>query len=210
MKKYLLLGLIVLILGMLGARVWFANSSEKCEELKGMKAEAISADELQRWISPDSDTVSETGKDIFYVQEAIGSEGFELIAPRAVDGDFILKFDMMSLTKKSSLRFTLAKENSTEAYALEINSSANAQIFKIWQNQTLLKQIEFNNLEPDVFYPVQFEKIGDEILFIFNNQELLKITQKEPEKQTRFIFEVFGAVDNPAALEIKNMKLFSE
>ena len=210
MKKYWRQGLGFLAFVFLAVFVWLVGSDEKVEELKGLEGQNISASELQRWINPDSDTVSEIGEELFYVQEAIGSEGFEMIAPKAVDGDFILKFDMMSLTKKSALRFTLAKENSTEAYALEINSSANAQIFKIWQNQTLLKQIEFNNLEPDVFYPLQFEKIDDEILFVFNNQELLKATQKEPEKQTRFIFEVFGAVDNPAALEIKNMKLFSE
>ncbi len=209
MKKYLLLGLIVLILGMLGARVWFANSSEKCEELKGMKAEAISADELQRWISPDSDTVSETGKDIFYVQEAIGSEGFELIAPRAVDGDFILKFDFMSLTRQAMMRFNLARENSTDIYALEISTSATKHVLKVLKNQKILAQSETAQLKPDVFYPVQLEKIGKEILFVFNHEELFKLSEETPGDQTRIIFEVNGAPDNPAAIEIKNMKLFS-
>lgn len=194
MKKYLVLGLAVVLLGVMGARVWYVRSA-----CGGRAAPA----ELAQWLENPDMNVFEIGDKSFYVQEAIGSQGITLAYPKPLKGDFRLKFDLMSLTSEVEIRLRFGKENGV--YETEMKFSAKTSKLKFYKNKTLVLEKDAAQIQPDVFYNFLLRREGRFFSFAVDNQEVLRAETDDLPVAVRL--SVTGFPDNPAAVEIMDWDL---
>lgn len=189
MKKYLILGALVAIIGVLGARVWYVRSA--CDN------RAAPAD-MASWLQNQDMNLFEAGDKSFYVQEAIGSQGIVLAYPQVLKGDFRLKFDLMSLTEEADIRLQFSREK--DVYETEMKFSANAGRLKFYKNKTLVLEKDGAQIQPDIFYNFALQRTGRIFSFAVDNQEVLKAETDDLPVEIRL--NIVGRPDNPAAVEI--------
>lgn len=118
MKKYLILGFVVVLIGVSGALVWQAKSSRLT--LKGISGEAISAEDLNKWDKSSDNMQTEVQGNQLYIQESIGSEGVALVYPQKISGDFIFKFKLMSLTQTGKIKIISRNDDGDYEYIVEL------------------------------------------------------------------------------------------
>lgn len=196
MKKYLLLGLVIVIAGVLGARVWLANSADE-------QNERISPQQLAGWVQNPDNAVSEVHDDYFYIQEAIGSTGIILQYPQTIRGDFELHFQLMSLTKAAEIRFSLSKDR--DIYDIEMKLHAKAAKIRLLKNKLPVLEKDGIIIRPDVYYSFSFDKESGRLSLEINDQPLLHM--EIGTAPLRFAWELTGEPDRPAAIEIRDMTI---
>lgn len=196
MKKYLLLGLVIVIAGVLGARVWLANSADE-------QNERISPQQLAGWVQNPDNAVSEVHDDYFYIQEAIGSTGIILQYPQTIRGDFELHFQLMSLTKAVEIRFSLSKDK--DIYDIEMKLHAKAAKIRLLKNKLPVLEKDGIIIRPDVYYSFSFDKESGRLSLEINDQPLLHM--EIGTAPLRFAWELTGEPDRPAAIEIRDMTI---
>lgn len=189
MKKYVILGLLLVVFGVLGARVWYVRSA--CDN-KAAPAE------MSGWLAHPDMNVFEAGDKSFYVQEAIGSQGIVLAYPKLLKGDFRLAFDLMSLTAEADIRIHFSKEN--DVYETEMKFSSKANKLKFYKNKRLLLEKDAAQIQPDIFYNFQLRRQGKTFWFEVDKQEVLKAETDDLPVKVRL--NIIGQPDNPAAVEI--------
>ena len=194
MKKYLILGTVLVLLGVLGAKVWYAKSACGNKSVPG---------ELSEWLVNSDMNIFEVGDKSFYVQEAIGSQGIEMLYPRLLKGDFLLTFNLMSLTAEANIRICFLKEN--DEYETEMKFSSGANKLKFYRNKMLLLEKDVAQIEPDIFYNFQLQRKGNVISFEVDKEEFLKMETSDLPVKIRL--SVSGYPDNPAAVEIMDWEV---
>lgn len=194
MKKYLILGTVLVLLGVLGAKVWYAKSACGNKFVPG---------ELSEWLVNSDMNIFEVGDKSFYVQEAIGSQGIEMLYPRLLKGDFLLTFNLMSLTAEANIRICFLKEN--DEYETEMKFSSGANKLKFYRNKMLLLEKDVAQIEPDIFYNFQLQRKGNVMSFEVDKEEFLKMETSDLPVKIRL--SVSGHPDNPAAVEIMDWEV---
>lgn len=187
---------------------WYKSSLETEGGLNGKK---VSAETLKGWLNNRNDAVFEVEEGQFYVQEAIGSQGISLTRPQKFFGDFAIHFDLMSSTKFSVAKMIIINSANGETYSFEIRQREEDSVFKIHHNGALLGEVEQKAIEPNVFYAISLEKQEKRIALSFNGKILW--TQDFPEGTGRkavFNMLLNGLPDHPAAITIRNMKIYSQ
>lgn len=196
MKKYLLLGLVIIVLGVLGARVWLANSADDGNE-------TVAPEQLADWVKNPDNAVFEVRDDYFYIQEAIGSTGVTLERPQEITGNFNLRFLMLSLTRAADIRFRLHKDK--DVYDVEMKIGAAASKIRLLKNQLMVLEKDGVLIRPDVYYAFDFRKKERRLSFDIDGQNLLEM--EIDNAPLDFALELTGEPDNPAAVQIKDLQI---
>ena len=196
MKKYLLLGLAVVVLGVLGARVWLANSADDRDE-------AITPEQLSGWVQNPDNAVSETRDDYFYIQEAIGSTGVTMECPQEIAGSFALRFRMMSLTRAADIRFRLHRDK--DVYDVEMKIGAAQSKVRLLKNRLMVLEKDGVIIRPDTYYTFDLRKKDRHMAFGIDGQDILKM--EIGNAPLKFMLELTGEPDNPAAVQIKDLQI---
>ena len=158
MKKYLILGFVVVLIGVSGALVWQAKSSRLT--LKGISGEAISAEDLNKWDKSSDNMQTEVQGNQLYIQESIGSEGVALVYPQKISGDFIFKFKLMSLTQTGKIKIISRNDDGDYEYIVELQQLRSKQTAKIWRDGALVGQADAFTLKPDWVSVREIIKVG--------------------------------------------------
>lgn len=208
MKKYIWLGIMVVLLGVSSALIWKAQSAG-CPEYRGMRGEKISPADLSHWITDTENVLFEIQPDQLYIQEAIGTQGINLAVPQKIRGDFALSFDILSMTKAATITLASSKADGEDIYSIELQLLADRHEVKIRRGNKVVAQTSGLTLKPDQFYHTQFAKSGNKLLLDIDGMEVLS-TNISPAANGRIELAVVGRLDNPAAIEIKNMILYKK
>ena len=196
MKKYLLLGLVIIVLGVLGARVWLANSADDGNE-------TIVPERLADWIKNPDNAVFEVRDDYLYVQEAIGSTGVALERPQEIAGNFDFRFLMMSLTRAADIRFRLHKDK--DIYDVEMKIGAAASKVRFLKNRRMVLEKDGIIIRPDTYYAFDLRRKDRRLSFNIDGQNVLETeVGNEP---INFELELTGEPANPAAVQIKDLQI---
>ena len=163
MKKYVFLLVVLIVLGILGGGVWLAGFTKD-------KEEAITPQSLSSWVENQENTVFEIREDEFYVQEAIGSTGLVLNCPEELKGNFILRFQMLSLTKRADIRFAFGKGRNV--YDVEMKISAQKNKLRLLKNKVAVLEKDGPLIKPDVYYSFELSKKGSELSLKVNEEEI--------------------------------------
>ena len=196
MKKYVFLLVVLIVLGILGGGVWLAGFTKD-------KEEAITPQSLSSWVENQENTVFEIRADEFYVQEAIGSTGLVLNYPEELKGNFTLRFQMLSLTKKADIRFVFGKGRNV--YDVEMKISAQKNKLRLLKNKVAVLEKDGPLIKPDVYYSFELSKNGSELSLKVNEEEA--INMQISDSPLNFSVELQGYPDNPAAVEIRDMEI---
>ncbi len=188
------MGLLIVSLGVLGARVWYVHSA--CSD-------RAAPAELVRWLENPEMNVFEVGEKSFYVQEAIGSQGITLAYPKLFKGNFCLGFDLMSLTSEADIRLRFGKGNGV--YETEMKFSDKTSRVKFYKNNILVLEKDAVQIQPDVFYNFMLRREGRFFSFAVDNQEILRVETDDLPVAVQL--SVTGFPDNPAAVEIMDWSL---
>ena len=199
MKKYVFLLVALIILGVLGSGVWLASFTKD-------KEEAITPQSLSSWVENQENTVFEIREDEFYVQEAIGSTGLVLNYPEELTGNFTLRFQMLSLTKKADIRFVFGKGRNV--YDVEMKISAQKNKLRLLKNKVAVLEKDGPLIKPDVYYSFELSKNGSELSLKVNEEEA--INMQISDSPLNFSMELVGYPDNPAAVEIRDMEIIQK
>ncbi len=199
MKKYVFLLVVLIILGILGGGVWLAGFTKD-------KEEAITPQSLSSWVENQENTVFEIREDEFYVQEAIGSTGLVLNYPEELKGNFTLRFQMLSLTKKADIRFVFGKGRNV--YDVEMKISAQKNKLRLLKNKVAVLEKDGPLIKPDVYYSFELSKNGSELSLKVNEEEA--INMQISDSPLNFSVELLGYPDNPAAVEIRDMEIIQK
>ncbi len=209
MKRHIVFIVAVVVVVVLSCLAFWYRSSYETEG--GLKGKKVSAETLKGWLNNRNDAVFEIADGDFYVQEAIGSQGVSLTRPQKLFGDFAIRFDLMSSTKFSVAKLIIINSANGEAYSFEIRQREDDSIFKIHHNGVLLGEVEHEVIEPNVFYAISLEKQEKHIALGLGEKTLWK--QDFPEGTGRkavFNMMLNGLPDHPAAITIRNMKIYSQ
>lgn len=207
MKKYLILGFVVVLIGVSGALVWQAKSSRLT--LKGISGEAISAEDLNKWDKSSDNMQTEVQGNQLYIQESIGSEGVALVYPQKISGDFIFKFKLMSLTQTGKIKIISRNDDGDYEYIVELQQLRSKQTAKIWRDGALVGQAEDAfTLKPDVFYQIIFERSGRQLNLEIDGKTVISSTENKPAQNATLGIRIEGRPDHPAAIEIKDVELY--
>lgn len=207
MKKYLWLGLAVVMLGVCGALVYRAQSSA-CPEYKGLRGEAISPAGFSQWIVPDDNVLFEIQKNGLYVQEAIGSTGILLRSPRVIQSNFAFALDLMSMTQSARLRLSVKNQQGHEMYSFDLQQLKREHRATLQENGKKLGTAQGEVLLPDRLYPAVMEKSGKQLILSVNGKEILKAPANNEEGGGYIELAIEGQPDHPAAFEFKNVILY--
>lgn len=199
MKKYVFLLVVLIILGILGGGVWLAGFNKD-------KEEAITPQSLSSWVKNQENTIFEIREDEFYVQEAIGSTGLVLNCPEELKGNFTLRFQMLSLTKKADIRFVFGKGRNV--YDVEMKISAQKNKLRLLKNKVAVLEKDGPLIKPDVYYSFELSKNGSELSLKVNEEEA--INMQISDSPLNFSVELLGYPDNPAAVEIRDMEIIQK
>ena len=199
MKKYVFLLVVLIVLGILGGGVWLAGFTKD-------KEEAITPQSLSSWVENQENTVFEIREDEFYVQEAIGSTGLVLNYPEELKGNFTLRFQMLSLTKKADIRFVFGKGRNV--YDVEMKISAQKNKLRLLKNKVAVLEKDGPLIKPDVYYSFELSKNGSELSLKVNEEEA--INMQISDSPLNFSVELQGYPDNPAAVEIRDMEIIQK
>ena len=199
MKKYVFLLVVLIVLGILGGGVWLAGFTKD-------KEEAITPQSLSSWVENQENTVFEIREDEFYVQEAIGSTGLVLNYPEELKGNFTLRFQMLSLTKKADSRFVFGKGRNV--YDVEMKISAQKNKLRLLKNKVAVLEKDGPLIKPDVYYSFEFSKKGSDLSLKVNEAEA--INMQISDSPLNFSVELQGYPDNPAAVEIRDMEIIQK
>ena len=199
MKKYVFLLVVLIILGILGGGVWLAGFNKD-------KEEAITPQSLSSWVENQENTIFEIREDEFYVQEAIGSTGLVLNYPEELKGNFTLRFQMLSLTKKADIRFAFGKGRNV--YDVEMKISAQKNKLRLLKNKVAVLEKDGPLIKPDVYYSFELSKNGSELSLKVNEEEA--INMQISDSPLNFSVELMGYPDNPAAVEIRDMEIIQK
>lgn len=199
MKKYLLLGLVIVVLGVLGARVWFARSAADAKE-------QISPEQLAGWVQNPDNIVFDVKNDSFYIQEAIGSTGAELTRPEQIKGNFTLRFQLMSLTRAADIRFSLSK--GTDVYDMEMKIGLSQSKLRLLKNRLLVLEKDGVIIRPDVYYSFSLAKSAGSLNFAVNEVDVLQM--QIADAPLNFSLSLTGEPDHPAAVEIRDMEIIRQ
>lgn len=208
MKKYLILGAVVVLIGALGSRVWYARSADDCGEFRGLTGRHIRSEQLENWPRNNDDVISEIDQGQFYIQEEIGSQGASIAYPQKLNGDFIISFDLKSITKSAEINLITADSGQSRQYRFEVKQLGSKQVTKIWNDGKLLGQYQGKILYPDVYYHFIIERRGAKAVLEINGKEILAIHDDELHLAETFELSISGQPDHPAAVMIKNMKIY--
>lgn len=206
MKKYLILGFVVVLIGVSGALVWQAKSSRLT--LKGISGEAISAEDLNKWDKSSDNMQTEVQGNQLYIQESIGSEGVALVYPQKISGDFIFKFKLMSLTQTGRIKIISRNDDGDYEYIVELQQLRSKQTAKIWRDGALVGQADSFTLKPDVFYQIIFERSGRQLNLEIDGKTVISSTENKPAQNATLGIRIEGRPDHPAAIEIKDVELY--
>lgn len=206
MKKYLILGFVVVLIGVSGALVWQAKSSRLT--LKGISGEAISAEDLNKWDKSSDNMQTEVQGNQLYIQESIGSEGVALVYPQKISGDFIFKFKLMSLTQTGKIKIISRNDDGDYEYIVELQQLRSKQTAKIWRDGVLVGQADAFTLKPDVFYQIIFERSGRQLNLEIDGKTVISSTENKPAQNATLGIRIEGRPDHPAAIEIKDVELY--
>lgn len=206
MKKYLILGFVVVLIGVSGALVWQAKSSRLT--LKGISGEAISAEDLNKWDKSSDNMQTEVQGNQLYIQESIGSEGVALVYPQKISGDFIFKFKLMSLTQTGKIKIISRNDDGDYEYIVELQQLRSKQTAKIWRDGALVGQADAFMLKPDVFYQIIFERSGRQLNLEIDGKTVISSTENKPAQNATLGIRIEGRPDHPAAIEIKDVELY--
>lgn len=206
MKKYLILGFVVVLIGVSGALVWQAKSSRLT--LKGISGEAISAEDLNKWDKSSDNMQTEVQGNQLYIQESIGSEGVALVYPQKISGDFIFKFKLMSLTQTGKIKIISRNDDGDYEYIVELQQLRSKQTAKIWRDGALVGQADSFTLKPDVFYQIIFERSGRQLNLEIDGKTVISSTENKPAQNATLGIRIEGRPDHPAAIEIKDVELY--
>ncbi len=199
MKKYVFLLVALVALGALGAGIWYTTSTNERDE-------AITPQSLSSWIEDQENTIFEIREDEFYVQEAIGSTGLVLNCPEELKGNFILRFQMLSLTKRADIRFAFGKGRNV--YDVEMKISAQKNKLRLLKNKVAVLEKDGPLIKPDVYYSFELSKKGSELSLKVNEEEA--INMQISDSPLNFSVELMGYPDNPAAVEIRDMEVIQK
>lgn len=206
MKKYLILGFVVVLIGVSGALVWQAKSSRLT--LKGISGEAISAEDLNKWDKSSDNMQTEVQGNQLYIQESIGSEGVALVYPQKISGDFIFKFKLMSLTQTGKIKIISRNDDGDYEYIVELQQLRSKQTAKIWRDGALVGQADAFTLKPDVFYQIIFERSGRQLNLEIDGKTVISSKENKPAQNATLGIRIEGRPDHPAAIEIKDVELY--
>lgn len=208
MAKYLWLGIIIIILGVSGTLIWHAQSADDCGRLKGMEGRNIYAADMMRWKKDSDNVLLDSKRGCIYMQEAIGSTGAGLTSPKFIDGNFILSFELKSFTRAAVFNLKSVNNDGSEGYVLELSQLPQKTIVKLHQNGKVLQEARFTTLEPDKYYHFVLERIGNRLSLDINNMPVIQLDETTPAPAARISFIIRGQPDHPAAIAIRQMKLY--
>ena len=190
MRKRLLWSLIALTCGVLGTGIWFASSVNS--------SYVVPPQEMQSWLKNIDMNVWEASDKSFYVQEAIGSQGIVLEYPKQLKNDFLLTFNIMSLTSEAEIRLGFGKKG--KKYETEVKFSDRSNKLKFSKNKVLLLEKDIKQIQPDIFYNFELRRKNNIFVFAIDGNEVLKAeTDHNP---VSISLDIVGFPDNPAAVEI--------
>ena len=196
MKKYVFLLVVLIVLGILGGGVWLASSSKD-------KEETITPQSLSSWVGNQENSIFEVREDAFYVQEAIGSTGIILSYPEELEGNFTLRFQMLSLTQKAAIRFVFG--TGKNIYGVEMKISAQKNKLRLLKNKVAVLEKDGPLIKPDIYYSFELSKKGADLSLKVNEAEA--INMQISDTPLKFSIELVGYPDNPAAVEIMDMEI---
>ncbi len=197
MKKYLFSGLAVIALCIIGAAALLLRPAQK-------NVKNTAPAELASWIQDADSAVFETDKNYFYVQEAIGSTGVKLQAPQKISGNFDLRFQVMSLTRRADIRFSLKKAQ--HIYDIVLSFDANTSKVYLQKDSQKLLEKDGTQINPDIYYDFNLTNENGKISFAVNNNNLLDMQLDNTPFD--LAIELTGEPDDPAAIQIQNMQIF--
>ena len=206
MKKYLILGFVVVLISVSGALVWQAKSSRLT--LKGISGEAIRAKDLNKWDKSSDNMQTEVQGNQLYIQESIGSEGVALVYPQKISGDFIFKFKLMSLTQTGKIKIISRNDDGDYEYIVEMQELRSNQTANIWRDGALVGHADAFTLKPDVFYQIIFERSGRQLNLEIDGKTVISSTENKPAQNATLGIRIEGRPDHPAAIEIKDVELY--
>lgn len=176
MKRYWILGCIIVFIGVVLALVLNANSADGDN---GLVEKKISAEQLRQWLNNKRDAVYEIRNDEFYVQEAIGSQGVSLTIPQKFFNDFTVRFSLMSVTETANIKLIKVNTANGDTYSFEIRQRPEGYGFNVYHNGHSITKKDGKAIEPNVFYTITFEKQEKHMALLLNEKELWR--QEFPE-----------------------------
>ena len=206
MKRYWILGSVIVFIGVVLALVLNANSADDGQ----LTERKVSAEQLRQWLNNKKDAVYEIRKNEFYVQEAIGSQGVSLTIPQKFYNDFIVRFNLMSVTESANIKLIKVNTANGDTYSFEIRQRPKGYRFSVYHNGHSIVKKDGDTLEPNVFYAITFEKKANQMALTMNNEELWR--QDFPEgtgRKAMFNILLLGLPDHPAGIVIKDMVLYT-
>lgn len=211
MKRYLLWSAAAILIGSVSAVVINNQFKTSKDILNGLSGRRVAATELQQWLNNRGESISEINKKVFYMQESIGSEGVSLTLPQKFRTDFIVKFDLMSLTQSGIVKFIVVNSANGENYSFEMRQMPDEVYrLRVHNNGKLIAESSGGIWKPDVFYTLSFEKYANRMAL--NWQDTTIWQQEFPEgtgKKALFNILLSGLPDHPAAVNIKNMRIYT-
>ncbi len=206
MKRYWILGGVIVFIGVALALVLNANSADDGQ----LTERKVTAEQLRQWLNNKKDAIYEIRKDEFYVQEAIGSQGVSLTIPQKFFNDFIVRFSLMSVTESANIKLIKVNTANGDTYSFEIRQRPEGYRFRVYHNGHSIAEKDADVLEPNVFYGVSFEKHANHMALKLNDKELWR--QDFPDgtgRKSMFNILLLGLPDHPAGIVIKDMVLYT-
>lgn len=197
---------IVTILLFVGGGFWWQQSQNY---ISGMKRETISAHEMARkWRKNSDDTLLEVQDDKLYMQESIGSQGVGLTRIQPLAKDFVLRFEVMSQTKHTSLQIKAFEKYDDEVYDFNIQTANIHEAPAIVKNEQILAPKGGNVIEPKKFYLFEISIHRGKLVMRIDGKKVAEAIEKHPLHEGQLVINIQGSIDNPAGIFIRNVELF--
>lgn len=207
MKKYIWLGLVIVLLGVSGALIWRAQSAVDCGRIDGMSGQRISAEALSKWTSNRDDLILEVHRNELYLQETIGSNAVSLTSPQKLKNNFILTFELMSQTRSAQLTFKTVNDDGSENYVLTLKQNPLKTVAELRYGVKLIKKTEISTLKANKFYEIKLEKKGAHFSVEINGIPVISLTDAN-KSVGKVVIALQGQPDHPAGITIRNMRLY--
>lgn len=201
MKKIIFL-LLVIGLGFLG---WNYHNNHQ----QGMLREALSPQYLANiWHKNSSDTLLEAQPDKLYMQESIGSQGVGITSKEQLQPNFVLRFEVMSLTPKTTLLIKAFEKYDDDVYTFAIQTPDAEKAPAIVKGEDVLMVVDNNIFEPKIFYEIEVSVYNNTLRLRINGKKVAEVFDRTPLSEGQLAINIIGSINNPAGIYIRNVELF--
>lgn len=173
--------------------------------LSGKNRHEISPQELLSWQKNSDNLLSDIEDNQFYIQESIGSVGGSLGNPVAFEGDWQMRFKMMSLTKGATLKFDIYKTQPENGHSFVLTIGSENGMVRLMQGDVIIKEVQAQIFEPMVYYDIKTGVQGPKLYLEIDGKSILEDSLLEFPQDLFFGISLEGQPDNPAAIMIKDI-----